>query len=379
MAICHRIIRRVKVEPYARTTYGLSTYTDSYGSYEQRFPAVQEQLSGILSVNGNRKIPNPQAFTKAAQFEMSGLIFQQFTDFDYFNERRGILPGFPIPDTNVTFSDSTYNSALSRLYDKIRGSADLAVDLAETSQTKAMMAKTVKGLASFTSVLGKMRRMRVGDAANAYLEWTYGWKPLASSIYETGVQLQKQLLQPQRSKLTIEVSKTDFDVSHDSIAYLPGVTIETKYETSQRVRMVTNWKLGNDMNEAIASFTSLNPVAVAWELVPYSFVVDWAVDIGGYLRNLESAALYNGTFLNGYITRTVQKQGRSVLRGNFSSAGQGTSYDGRASAYTRRKSRGPLTEAPFPVIPSFDLQLSFDRLTSGVALAYQAIGKLAHR
>lgn len=367
------------MEPYSKTTYGLSIFEDTYGSFESRPPAVYEQLSGVYSVTGDRKRPNPQAFTKAAQFEMSGLIFQQFHDFDYFNSRRGILPGFPNPDTNVTFSNETYNSCLSRLYDRIRGSADLAVDLAEISQTKAMMAKTVKGLASFTSVLSKMRRMRVSDASNAYLEWTYGWKPLASSIYETGKQLRAQLLQPQRSKLTIEVSKTDFDKSTDSIAYLPGVKIDTVYETSQRVRIVTNWKLGNDMNEAIASFTSLNPVAVAWELVPYSFVVDWAVDIGGYLRNLESAALYNGTFLNGYITRTVQKKGRSVLHGNFTSAGQSTSYQGRASSYTRRKSRGPLTEAPFPVIPSFDLQLSFDRLTSGVALAYQAIGKLAHR
>ena len=363
--------------PYSNTFYGDSTYQDTYSSLLQRFPAVYESLSNVSSIDhGDHKTPYPQSFVKSGSFEMSGSIFQQYHSIDFYSSRRGILPGFPNPTNLGLFDSNVYNSCASNLYEKIRGSADLAVDIAELNQTKAMMNKTIRGLGSFTKTLRSMRHMRFSEARDAYLEWTYGWKPLASSIFETGKQLKNQLLTPKRSKLTIEAKANSYSRSTSTIDLYPGVKIVTIMETSNRVRMVTNWKLGNDMNEAIASFTSLNPASIAWELMPYSFVVDWAVDIGGYLRNLESAALYNSSFLNGYVTYTAQGTSRSELSGSTTDGVSSTSYQGRCSNYTRRKVRSPMTEAPFPVLPTFDLNLSFDRLTSAVALATQAVSKL---
>jgi len=283
--------------PYSETVFGETVIETSFGRTVNRRPAVITALFDVSSIaHGDHKSPYPQTFTKTQQITMTGKIFQSFSDGPFFSSVSGVLPGFPNPSNQALFDDNVYNKALSNLYEKLRGSADLAVDIAEINQTKAMMVKTVKGLNNFTSVLRSMRRMKFSQARDAYLEWTYGWKPLASSIYETGKQLQKQLLQPQRSRLTIEARASGYSRKTTTIDYLPGVKIVTTMETSNRVRFVTNWKLGNDMNDVISSFTSLNPVAIAWELVPYSFVVDWCVDIGGYLRNLETAALYNSSF-----------------------------------------------------------------------------------
>lgn len=49
-----------------------------------------------------------------------------------------------------------------------------------------------------------------------------------------------------------------------------------------------------------ARFTSVSVIPTAWELLPLSFVGDWFLDVGSYLRNLETAMIYAPTFRDGY-------------------------------------------------------------------------------
>jgi hypothetical protein len=52
-----------------------------------------------------------------------------------------------------------------------------------------------------------------------------------------------------------------------------------------RAQFVAHVKLSNP-NLALASALGLaNPVAIAWELIPFSFVVDRFVDVGSYLNS----------------------------------------------------------------------------------------------
>jgi len=44
----------------------------------------------------------------------------------------------------------------------------------------------------------------------------------------------------------------------------------------------------------------VNPAAILWELVPYSFVVDWIVPIGQFLENISAGVGLR--FLSGYRT-----------------------------------------------------------------------------
>jgi hypothetical protein len=46
----------------------------------------------------------------------------------------------------------------------------------------------------------------------------------------------------------------------------------------------------------------LDPASVVWEIVPYSFVVDWFVPFGTYLSNLNAIPKLKGRFLTTYVT-----------------------------------------------------------------------------
>lgn len=47
----------------------------------------------------------------------------------------------------------------------------------------------------------------------------------------------------------------------------------------------------------------VDPATVVWELIPYSFVVDWFLPIGSYLENLNQIPTLSGRFLTIKSTR----------------------------------------------------------------------------
>jgi hypothetical protein len=61
-------------------------------------------------------------------------------------------------------------------------------------------------------------------------------------------------------------------------------------------------------NPQLATINSLgltNPIAVAWELVPFSFAVDWFLPVGNTLSALTAGQ--GLTWLGGYITKRVYR------------------------------------------------------------------------
>ncbi len=53
-----------------------------------------------------------------------------------------------------------------------------------------------------------------------------------------------------------------------------------------------------------------NPAAVAWELVPYSFVVDWFVNVGDYLNQFSE--FHGVTLINPYHTIYTRMKGKGA-------------------------------------------------------------------
>jgi hypothetical protein len=49
-----------------------------------------------------------------------------------------------------------------------------------------------------------------------------------------------------------------------------------------------------DANRALGL---LDPLTVAWEIIPYSFVIDWFVPIGTYFENLNTIPALNGRWM----------------------------------------------------------------------------------
>lgn len=380
------------MQPYFKQIYGISSLRDFDGNTsEARYPLRQDWLFGVYSINGDRKRPNPQAFAKYTLIDYVGMI----TDMrgNDFSSREGVLPGLPGPVIDfVGFDPNAYNSCVSNLYDQVRGSMDLLTEAAQAHQARDMIKGLSRGLVDAARTIIDIRKfdlrtseaMRKGRisrdsyvkekakyAANKRLEWAYGWKPLAQTAYEFLEHVTKTDEGLFSFVAKVQTKDTsDYDIRN----YFPGVHVRRRSTVSNRVRMFLTFRLGDNVNQAIAGYTSLNPASTAWELVPWSFVVDWAVDIGGYIRNVENGFLYHTAFQSGYVTYSAKCTAEASIYGRTSDGpGRTTVYRGASSGSFARKSRSPMSEAPFPVLPRIDLKMGTDRLLNAAALLAQAL------
>ena len=103
--------------------------------------------------------------------------------------------------------------------------------------------------------------------------------------------------------------------------------------------------------EFIANTGLLNPLSVAWELVPYSFVADWFLPVGSYLNNLDYDLGLR--FLKGWITTKTLVSGHvESLGGTHSSGATTQTWSGgyiscEVSGITRQ-GMGSFPAVPYP-------------------------------
>ena len=123
-------------------------------------------------------------------------------------------------------------------------------------------------------------------------------------------------------------------------------------------------------------WTSLNPISTGYEAIPYSFVLDWLIDVGSYLRDVETALLYGNRFIGGYVTHlTACDAGAEISFLRRTSGGWTYFGQGPSSGRYRRMSRSLLANYPLPRLPTFKADLGTSRLWSAAALLTQFLGK----
>jgi hypothetical protein len=349
--------------------------------------AFIDNLSNVSSVGGDFKKPNPQRFTHTLRSMWHGI----YTDNTISNGKvthtviqsgEG-LANYVAP-TWQGLSPTVYNKALSRLYEKLRGDIDVSIDLAESHKTKSMMMQTVKAMSNLAVTFRKMKRSNPRDWGNLWLEFTYGWKPLVSTIYGAGSKLMGPTPQGM-GFLRVTASAWEQVIRGTFNRFSTWADLTEKSYATQvcRARFVVTYQLPSSVLTTLAGYTSLNPVSIAWELTPYSFVVDWFVNFGGYLRDFESALLYRTAFLDGYVTEGSLAEAVGEIKGVDISPHNNPNYHQSIvdqSAYERvtQKQRTVLNSSPFPRPPKFDPHLGASRLISGAALLGQMLTSLEH-
>jgi len=116
----------------------------------------------------------------------------------------------------------------------------------------------------------------------------------------------------------------------------------------------------------------INPAEVAWELTPWSFVVDWFIPVGNFLEALTARA--GVTFIDGCSAYKVVSDRHMTYMGYDSGALPLTNSFGITShceSYTRRKLGG------FPY-PGFYYKSPFSskHALNALALVRQLLGKV---
>jgi hypothetical protein len=378
-----------------------------------------------LSISTDYTGPKPRPLTGHAHAFSKG-FYQDFlgTSIDSTPGSQTIKVGvngtFSGPPVYPAFTN-TYNSALEQIYNGIRTQIDLSVDLAETKKTKDMLknnlvsdlvsnkyasrnlilkndslvrqmdrqlkkqmvsdSERIRRLAAQHDVLTRKLGLRVGrfvdfvsklhpkEWANRWLEYQYGWRPLVGAIYDTG-----KALMDLHTYSYVRVRGSGYDGSNiNSSVTTSGITTVYSGRMQMRTRLVCEYRMSNSRIQTLAGYTSLNPVSIAWELLPYSFVIDWLVDVGGYLRNLESSVLFQDNFVRGYRVDGHKFEIAGSRSGGFTYNGGSSSYTVAATGFSRTssKNRSILSSNPRPAFPSVNAKMGWQRVLSGVSLLAQ--------
>lgn len=135
-------------------------------------------------------------------------------------------------------------------------------------------------------------------AGSAWLEYKYGWVPFVSDVRDAVETLQDIVSTPAARVGSVRgrASMTNINVaSYVNSCPMPAewgmtdprIDYKQTYKSEWSVRVAWKYKIRDgDIPEKLGL---LNPLVVAWELVPLSFVADWFIPVGSYLNDLDTS------------------------------------------------------------------------------------------
>jgi len=185
-----------------------------------------------------------------------------------------------------------------------------------------------------------------GNVASDWLALQYGWLPLLSDTKAMAEHCAQRALDAERTSVPLVIIKSGAKTG-TSYSTKTANSVKSGVKTSS-CRVTIRAKV-NVQYLRTAQNTGLNPLTLAWELMPYSFVVDWFADVGDYLNRLT----YSGglTFHSGYYTiKTVNDW---VVLAETGNAVRRTTSLAQNSGQNYRVTREKLYAFPSVVPPRF--------------------------
>lgn len=345
-------------------------------------------LSNVASDDGptDRKTPKVHTYDKYRFTLPTGSYKQLPPPFDFSSngiETRGVMQERPaptfLPDGNFLVPLDISQKLISRFYDSLRASENnTAITVAEISQVRKMIESPVMGVISFAR---KARRKAIALApddpakviANTWLSYQYGWKPLLGEVFGA---CDFARTRAKRIRIKVTAKAKGHGTGLDIPATL-DLQSEYEYDQSTRGHMTIDLAVTNQDLFDLSRMTTLNPVMIVWELVPYSFVADWFLDIGGYMSMMEQSFGAGLEFKRGHYTQTYWDLYRQKIPPQSFKNGSGKILKVENPMYGRYiksgKRRVVLNAFPLPGRPRFNVKLGAERLASAASLITQLL------
>lgn len=250
-----------------------------------------------------------------------------------------------------------------------KGNLRQAADILMQGQTPGTRHRGILKSRSFgTSVSNSVKAV-----ANNWLMLQYGWKPLLNDIHGS-LQSLKFLTNSSNFIQVVTASANVKAVSSKSFMLwnapkLPGGSEVTMTQTRCKLRL--RYKIDDKLKAFLAQLGFTNPVNLAWETLPFSFVADWFFPLGPFLETLSA---WDGLiFVDG--SQTLFTRNRVALAIDYHGKGNPDnplrSYDvtARRLVSTVLLNRTKLTTFPASNLPSFkNGLLSVVHAQNGLAL-----------
>lgn len=222
------------------------------------------------------------------------------------NYRNSIVPPADVSNAQI--------EACTRARSQIgRSNTDMWENLAEVNKTFDLLKSPI---GSWFPWERKVRKVTVGlSAARAWLVYRYGVRPLVLSVNEVLSNLQK------KARPTRVTTRANSVVGGTSVldSFQTSKTYwSDAYHTVQRLRNERVTVRAMSIDEVTSDFeytyglASKQLLTLPWELIPWSFVVDWAVNVGDFIGAL-AQSFYPASLGQCFVTTTEYTESRALL------------------------------------------------------------------
>ena len=210
--------------------------------------------------------------------------------------------------------------------------------------------------------------------AQTWLTYSYGWKPLLNDIYSHAEALANA--QTSHNNVVRRITKTcALEARKTSIQTVGSkLTLRAVKDSvlKRSAKMVLYYQLSETPLSPLLHFGIQNPMLVAWEVVPFSFVVDWFLPVGNYLESLTATA--GTSFVKGTVTvKTNSNVEVTVAPGPVNPNGAPSSFQsvsggGRYHKESFSIKRTVMSGFPSPSLPRLKDPRSITHAASAIAL-----------
>lgn len=299
------------------------------------------------------------------------------------NALQNFVTSFQISKGYLIEGPAAHNRALVKALGKTADAkVNLAVSLAEAHKTSTMIldsaSRIYKAFRSFKrgNLKGVAENLNITPRRlhNNWLAYKYGWMPLLNEVKGAAEFFAQQSLGGRPPRFSVSATET---LSHEQSGVVGmhnpigtlSVPVTRSHMNESKFRVKIWLEVTNPAFNQLQQLGLTNPAEVAWELVPFSFVFDWFISVGDYLKGL--TALHGVTVLKAmrstkttYSTSTYWPPG-SKNEGSSTSVDAGGDYGGTISAY-ERASLAVDPGSTYP--PRNQAVFGFDRTVTSLAL-----------
>jgi len=379
----YRTRKRPLIEPHFQLTYTIETYdgvgagtfnstmlppintgaimhdvvVPNYESLRARGALIFNPMSSSITTTHG----NPATITDTYNERPYGAwrATQTSTVWKSRNANSTLFPTVTPPSTpkelesevvTLAFADA-YNSAGQAFVDMLEAGDTLRM-LADTFRRAVKLARRTvrygpfpKGSRKFPKLhtRGSIRGLASGTGravthtGNAWIEWRYGWQPLLLSIdeYLTAMQAVQATIRvfgraakTSASEASSIKTTTSSGWANCTLTTDGTVVVRNDYGCSA----VAAVEIPMSVARAMGCSSDAIPSA-AWEVVPFSFVVDWFVDVGSWIQAV--CAPPGTKFLGSSLTTRSVITTRRVAKFHDAS-----SWSGSSSSYSTRTRQG---------------------------------------
>jgi hypothetical protein len=246
---------------------------------------------------------------------------------------------------------------------------DVLTSLAEGHKTLSMVGGVVRDTVDLIRRATRGGYRSAAEAvSDAWLSWRYGWRILGYDVEAIhGFLLRPTVLIQQG--LAFENFEESESSSPESIGYFVTHQKATTIERSAGIQVKTYAQF-----DATTLNNVVNPVQTAWELIPFSFVADWLINVGDVLSAWDVALRATNYYQTlgcrfeerGRAKVTVTGDGSGIYASNPVASGNSTSF-GR---FKTRLVYG--SDHPLSFIPQTNVRLTGPRIADLASLCISA-------